>query len=63
MQINLISCMFVLDSEKNTNIRKNDIKKIKVLVSTDSLLPTFTYDSKNMKAQLRKNLSNIIGSN
>ena len=28
MQVNIVSCLFVLDSEKNTNIRKNDIKKI-----------------------------------
>lgn len=62
MQINLIVGLFILDSEKNTNIRKNDIKKIKVLVNTNDLLPTFIYDSKNMKTQLRKNLSKAIGS-
>ena len=33
MQINLVSCIFVLDSEKNDNIRKNDVKKLKVLVN------------------------------
>ncbi len=27
MQANLVSCLFILDSEKNRNIRKNDIKK------------------------------------
>ena len=26
---NLVICLFVLDSEKNENIRKNDIKKWK----------------------------------
>ena len=33
MQANLVSCLFILDSEKNGNIRKNDIKKIKILVT------------------------------
>ena len=31
MKSNLVVCLFVLDSVKNENIRKNDIKKIKVL--------------------------------
>ena len=38
MQINLVSCLFVLDSEKNNNIRKNDFKKLKVLVNNNNEL-------------------------
>lgn len=63
MQVNLISCLFVLDSEKNTNIRKNDIKKINVLVSKSKELPKFIYDGTDMKEQIKNNLSNVIGSN
>ena len=63
MEVHLTSCFFVLDSEKNANIRKNDIKKIKVLVNDDNKLPVFLYNTKNMKSQVRKNLSKIIGSN
>lgn len=63
MKINLVSCMFILDSEKNENIRKNDIKKIKVLVTKEKKLPMIDFDAKGIKNQIRKNLSNIIGSN
>ena len=63
MQINIVSCLFVLDSEKNTNIRKNDIKKIKVLVDNNNLLPSIVYSGNDLKKQVRKNISSIIGSN
>ena len=63
MKINLVSCLFVLDSEKNTNIRKNDIKKIKILVTKDNILPEISFNSDDMKKQIRKSLSSIIGSN
>lgn len=63
MQINLVSCLFVLDSQKNENIRKNDIKKIKVLVKNNNELPTIEYKGNNLKKQVKKNISNIIGSN
>lgn len=61
MQVNLISCLFVLDSEKNDNIRKNDIQRIKVLVTKDKELPSIVYDGTGMKKQIKKNLSTIIG--
>lgn len=63
MQVNLISCLFVLDSEKNDNIRKNDIQKIKVLVTKDQKLPSIVFDGTGMKSRIRKNLFDIIGSN
>lgn len=63
MKINLVSCLFILDSEKNENIRKNDIKKIKVLVTKEKGLPIIDFNGNDMKKQIRKNLSNIIGSN
>lgn len=63
MQVNLISCLFVLNSEKNNNIRKNDIKSIKVLVDKDNNLPQLILDSNDMKKQIKKEISSIIGSN
>ena len=63
MQINLISCLFVLDSEKNENIRKNDIKKIKVLVDRNGNLPSIINDGKHMRTKINELLSSIIGTN
>lgn len=62
MYINLVSCLFVLDSEKNDNIRKNDIKKIKVLTTCDNILPTIPFNGKDMKEEVRKELATILGS-
>lgn len=63
MNINLVSCLFVLDSEKNENIRKNDIKKIKVLVTKENNLPKVSFNSNGIKTEIRKYLKSIIGSN
>lgn len=62
MQVNIVSCLFVLDSEKNTNIRKNDIKKIKVLVDKNNNLPLITFNGNDLKKQVKKELTSIIGS-
>ncbi len=62
MQANLVSCLFILDSEKNGNIRKNDIKKIKILVTDEEKLPDIPFKAKGIKNQIRKNISSIIGS-
>ena len=63
MQINLVSCLFVLDSDKNDNIRKNDVKKLKVLVNNNNELPTISIEGNEIKKQVRKSISSIIGSN
>ncbi len=63
MQINLISCLFVLDSEKNDNIRKNDIKKIKVLVDKNGNLPSILNDGKHMRTRVNEMLTSIVGTN
>lgn len=62
MQVNLVCCLFVLDSEKNGNIRKNDIKKLKVLVTQNNQLPQIPFEGKGVKRQVRKNISSLIGS-
>lgn len=63
MQINLVSCVFVLDSEKNDNIRKNDIKKLKILVNNDDELPVIHINGNELKRQVKNYVSDIIGSN
>lgn len=62
MQANLVSCLFILDSEKNGNIRKNDIKKIKILITDEEELPEIPFKAKGIKNQIKKNISSIIGS-
>ena len=61
MQINIVCSLFVLESEKNSNIRKNDIKKLKVLTINNEL-PSIIYEGNDLKKQIRKYISNIIGS-
>ena len=63
MQINLVSCIFILDSEKNENIRKNDIKKLKVLLNNNNELPIISVGGNEIKKQVRNSISSIIGSN
>ena len=63
MQINLISCLFVLASEKNDNIRKNDIKKLKILVDKNGNLPSIANDGRHMRTKINEMLSNIVGTN
>ena len=63
MQINIVTCLFVLASEKNDNIRKNDIKKIKVLTDLSNHLPIINYDGKELKNEVSKNIESIIGTN
>ena len=61
MKVNLICCLFVLDSDRNDNIRKKDIKKIKVLITKNNELPEINFSGNDMKKQVRKNISTIIG--
>lgn len=63
MQINLVSCIFVLDSEKNNNIRKNDLKKLKVLVNDDNELPMISINGDELKKQVKNCISDLIKSN
>ncbi len=62
MQINMVCCLFVLNSEKNENIRKNDIKKIQVLTDHQGMLPSIDFHGGDMKKMLKTHLKNIIGS-
>ncbi|MDO5480801.1 MAG: hypothetical protein Q4F60_00410 [Candidatus Saccharibacteria bacterium] len=61
MRVNLVSCVFVLDSEKNDNIRKNEIKRLKVLVDKKDELPEIIAQQGDLKKQVREQLADIIG--
>lgn len=63
MQINLVSCVFVLKNEESKNIRKNDLKKIQILVSKDNELPKINVKENNIKEQVRKSISSILNTN
>ena len=62
MHINLTCSLFVLDSETNDNIRKNNIPKIKLLVDHQNTIPSIKYDGRNMKETIREFIFNLIGS-
>lgn len=63
MNIKLVCPVIVLENEINSNVRKNDIKKLKLLVDNDDNLVSVTVENKsNLKKLLRNKLKNIINS-
>lgn len=62
MQVNIVCCLYILNSEKNENIRKNDIKNIKVLTDHSGMLLNLSFKKGDIKKILKKQLENIIGS-
>lgn len=62
MHVNVIGCLYVLESEKNSNIKKNDIKKIKILVDKNNMLPSISFNGEDIKELIKNHLKNIIGS-
>ena len=65
MKVNIICCLFVLVNEKNTNIRKNDLKKIMVVVNRkDKSLLSVKFDGKtDIKKLIRNHVAKSINSN
>ena len=65
MNINLVCPIIVLDNESNSNIRKNDIKTFKILVSKNdkSLVNLKLTEPKDIKTSLKSKIKEIIGSN
>ena len=58
MNINLVCPLIVLDNEENTNIRKNDLKKLKILVDKNGNLITAKVDSEaTLKEIIRGKIS------
>lgn len=63
MKLNIVCCLFVLDNETSSNIRRNDTKRIKVLISKNNTLPQVVYDNKSgIKELIRDYVTKIIGS-
>lgn len=64
MNINLVCPLIVLDNEENTNIRKNDLKKLKILVDKNGNLITAKVDSEaTLKEIIREKISEITNTN
>ena len=64
MNINLVCPILVLDNESNSNIRKNDIKTLKLLVNKKdkSLISVCLNEVKDIKDTLKKYIKTIINS-
>ena len=63
MNINLVCPILVLESELNPNIRKSDVKKLKLLVDHDYNLVNVMVENKNtLKMLLKDKITAIIGS-
>ncbi|MBQ7105151.1 MAG: hypothetical protein IJN90_04770 [Bacilli bacterium] len=63
MKINLIPCLFVLDKEESLDIRKNDEKKLRLLVKQDNTLPSISFEQGDgLKRFIRGYVSSIINS-
>lgn len=64
MKINLVCPIIVLDNESNPNIRKNDIKTFKILVSKKdhNLVSVRLNDALDIKSTLRNHIKSIISS-
>lgn len=64
MGVNLICPVIVLENETNPDIRKNDVKKLKILVdSSGDLVNIKVDDNTTLKQIVRNKISNIIDSN
>ena len=61
MRLYIKCCLFVLCSEKNENIRKNDLKKLRLLLY-DGGLPAVEYTGGNIKKQIRERIAELTGS-
>lgn len=63
MELSIVACLFVLDSQKNENKKKTDIKSLKLVVNKKNKeLIRITFGEKNsLKEQTRSKLKEIIG--
>ena len=64
MKVNIVCPILVLENEKNLNVRKNDQKHLKLLVSNDNdLLSVSLTKPTTLKEVLRTKIKEVIGSN
>lgn len=63
MKFKIDCCFFVLETVENENKRKNDIKKLKVLVDKNKRLVSVSFNKDlSLKDTIRNEIRNIIGS-
>lgn len=64
MELSIMACLFVLDTKKSENIKKSDIKKLKILVDKETKdLVRIPFDNKtDIKELIRKKITDIMGS-
>ena len=63
MNVNLICPIIVLENETNPDIRKNDVKKFKLLVNSNGdLVNVKVNDNITLKDMVKNNISSIIDS-
>ncbi len=63
MEISIVGCLFVLESQKNENKKRNDVKALKVVIdkkTRDLIRCSFEKDM-GIKDSIRYNIGNIIG--
>ena len=64
MKVNIVCPILVLENEKSLNVRKNDQKHLKLLVSNDNeLLNVPLTKPVTLKDELRTKIKEVIGSN
>ena len=64
MNVNLVCPVIVLENEINPDIRKNDVKKLKILVDSNGVLVNVKVDDNmTLKQIVRNKVSSIINSN
>ena len=63
MNINIVPCIFVLDTKKSDNIRKNNIQELNILVNDKGMLPGCKYTNGDLKDNVRSYLNELIGTN
>lgn len=63
MQINIVCCLYVLVSEKNENIRKNNVMNLKVVTTSEGGHPSISFTGGDMKKKIRDHIKGVIGSN
>ncbi len=63
MNISVVACLFVLDNEVNNNIKKNDIKSLKVVINkkTGDLIRVKFDEKSTLKELMRKEFKEVIG--
>lgn len=63
MEISIVGCLFVLESQKNENKKRNDVKSLKVVVNkkTGDLIRCSFDENMGIKDTMRSKMKSVIG--